>query len=126
MRTGFSEPLPNSASTIVAKPLEPASATWTEGIAYTPGGVVWGGSTLNAVVNDSNGVSSMWAVIRLSPAEQNGPPRTATMAFPSGSSSTEMPLPVSILNGFGSYQVRLPLQRLYSWLAVILIFEPVP
>src|SRR5439155_8843335 len=115
MRTGFSEPFVNSASMIAAKPLDTPVSTCVSGApgvaasARTLCGVGTGGKTVNDVVNDSNGSSSMCAVIRLSPAEQNGPPRTATIALPSGSSSTDMPLPVVTVNGFGTYQVRLPL-----------------
>ena len=58
-RTNFSEPALNSAWMIVAKPLENASSTCVSGSANTPGVVGTGGSTVNGVVNVSNGSSSM-------------------------------------------------------------------
>src|SRR3984885_7530666 len=127
MWTSFSEPPGNSASMIVATPLEDPPSTSVAGSANTPGGVRLGGSTENDVVNDSNGSSSRWAVIMLSPAAHSGPARTTAVALPSASSLTVMPrTPAVSLNGFGTYQVNLPRQRVYSWLAVILIFDPVP
>src|SRR6267378_3131071 len=126
MWTSFSEPLLNSAWMIVATPLENASSTCSSGSASTPGAVGFGGSTVNGVVNVSNGSSSMWALMRLSPTWHSGPATTATVALPSASSFTVTPLPVDFENGFGTIQVSLPLQRLSSWLAVILIGDPVP
>src|SRR2546429_5092897 len=125
MWTNFSEPFLNSAWTIVAKPLENASSTCSSGSANTPGGVVTGGSTVNGVVNVSNGSCSMCALTRLSPTWQPGPAITATVALPSASSFTVTPLPSVLENGFGTIQTSLP-QRLNSWLAVILISDPVP
>src|SRR2546428_4963792 len=126
MCTNFSEPPVNSASTIVATPLERASSTWVAGSAYRPCLVGSGGSTVKAVVNDSNGSSSMCATIRFSPAMHPAPPSNATVALPSASSSTEIPLPPSTLSGFGSIQSSLFLQRVNNWLAVSLILDPVP
>src|SRR5712691_6185879 len=96
---------------IVATALEPASSTCVAGSANTPAVVLTGGSTVNDVVNESNGSSSRRAVTRLSPAAHSGPASTASVALPSASTATEMARPVSSLNGFGTYQVRRPLQR---------------
>ena len=68
----------------------------------------------------------MWAEIRLSPAWHCGPAISATVAFPSASRVSSTPLPDSSLKGFGTYQLRFPPQREYSWLAVTVILEPVP
>src|SRR5215469_14321346 len=112
MWTFFSEPPLNSTSTIVATALENESSTCALGSAKAPGVVFVGGRTVNEVVNVSNGSSSMCAVTRLSPAAQSGPAMSAAVALPSASSSTVTPRPSLVLNGFGTYQVTSPLQRL--------------
>src|ERR1700726_4082522 len=103
---------------IVATLLEtPSSTCFCPGIgvnANTPGVVLKGGTTRNDVANDSNGSCIIWAVIMPSPAEQPGPPKTATVALPSASSVTVMPRPLTPFgtNGLGMYQVSFSLHWL--------------